>query len=93
MDVAPTPVSSPTLKPSVHYLAGISTAHIEDNGWINSGIPLSSSSTESSRTADMPNWKRDMRHEAQEILPGLWLGPFTVASSKSRLQEIGVTHL
>lgn len=90
MSVAPTPVSSPTLKPSAHYIAGVSTTHIEDMGWVNSGIPLSA---EARNFAEAPNWKYDMRRDAQQIVPGLWLGPFTVATNKSRLLEMGVTHM
>ncbi|KZV64366.1 phosphatases II [Peniophora sp. CONT] len=38
-------------------------------------------------------WKYDMRHKCQEILPGLFLGPFVISKQLSALQELGITHI
>lgn len=34
-----------------------------------------------------------MRREMQEIVPGLWLGPFAMAKKKDLLQDAGITHI
>jgi hypothetical protein len=34
-----------------------------------------------------------MRRESQEIVPNLWLGPYSVARDKAALKEKGITHL
>src|SRR5277367_5788967 len=34
-----------------------------------------------------------MRHECQEILPGLLLGPFTASKSLKTLQALRITHM
>ncbi|KAI0051131.1 phosphatases II [Auriscalpium vulgare] len=38
-------------------------------------------------------WKYDMRHQCQEILPGLLLGPFVVSKSLETLTQLGITHI
>ncbi|TFY64178.1 hypothetical protein EVG20_g6033 [Dentipellis fragilis] len=38
-------------------------------------------------------WKYDMRHQCQEILPGLLLGPFVVSKSLETLRSLGITHI
>ncbi|THH07814.1 hypothetical protein EW146_g9198 [Bondarzewia mesenterica] len=38
-------------------------------------------------------WKYDMRHECQEVLPGLFLGPFVVSKSVEKLNQLGITHI
>ncbi|TFY82052.1 hypothetical protein EWM64_g1961 [Hericium alpestre] len=39
-------------------------------------------------------WRRyDMRHECQEILPGLLLGPFVVSKSLEALTNLQITHI
>lgn len=35
----------------------------------------------------------DMRHECQEIIPGLLLGPFIVSKSLDTLKGLGITHM
>jgi serine/threonine/tyrosine-interacting protein len=38
-------------------------------------------------------WKYEMRRECQEILPGLWLGPFLASKNLEVLQSINLTHM
>ena len=35
----------------------------------------------------------DMRHQCQEILPGLLLGPFQVSKDLASLKELGISHM
>ena len=35
----------------------------------------------------------DMRHQCQEILPGLLLGPFQVSKNQVTLNELGISHM
>ena len=35
----------------------------------------------------------DMRHQCQEILPGLLLGPFQVSKNQITLNELGISHM
>ena len=35
----------------------------------------------------------DMRHQCQEILPGLLLGPFQVSKNQGTLNELGISHM
>lgn len=35
----------------------------------------------------------DMRHQCQEILPGLLLGPFQVSKNLSMLKDLGISHM
>jgi serine/threonine/tyrosine-interacting protein len=35
----------------------------------------------------------DMRHQCQEILPGLLLGPFQVSKNQLTLNELGISHM
>lgn len=38
-------------------------------------------------------WRYEMRRECQEILPGLFLGPFQASKSLDTLQRLGITHI
>jgi len=38
-------------------------------------------------------WRYDMRHQCQEILPGLLLGPFQVSKNLATLKELGISHI
>jgi serine/threonine/tyrosine-interacting protein len=38
-------------------------------------------------------WKYEMRRECQEILPGLWLGPFLASKNLDLLQSLNLTHM
>ncbi|KAF5309368.1 hypothetical protein D9611_013995 [Ephemerocybe angulata] len=38
-------------------------------------------------------WRYEMRRECQEILPGLFLGPFVASKSLETLQSLGITHI
>ncbi|KAF8583323.1 phosphatases II [Ramaria rubella] len=38
-------------------------------------------------------WRYEMRRECQEIIPGLYLGPFQVSKSLETLQHLGITHI
>ncbi|KAH9179266.1 protein-tyrosine phosphatase-like protein [Lactarius sanguifluus] len=38
-------------------------------------------------------WRYDMRHQCQEILPGLLLGPFQVSKNQITLNELGISHI
>ncbi|KAG6841021.1 hypothetical protein C0991_002569 [Blastosporella zonata] len=38
-------------------------------------------------------WKYEMRRECQEILPGLWLGPFVASKSLETLKQLNITHI
>ncbi|KAI0004491.1 protein-tyrosine phosphatase-like protein [Russula compacta] len=38
-------------------------------------------------------WRYDMRHQCQEILPGLLLGPFQVSKNLASLKELGISHI
>lgn len=40
-----------------------------------------------------PEWRYEMRREAQEILPGLLLGPFQPSVKLPILQSLGITHI
>jgi hypothetical protein len=47
-------------------------------------------------TLPAPNphdWKYEMRREAQEIIPRLFLGPFASAKSEEWLRSKGITHV
>ncbi|KAI8920531.1 protein-tyrosine phosphatase-like protein [Entophlyctis helioformis] len=39
------------------------------------------------------DWKYEMRREMQEVIPRLWLGPYTAARSLADLQARGITHV
>ncbi|KAI9494710.1 protein-tyrosine phosphatase-like protein [Zychaea mexicana] len=39
------------------------------------------------------DWHYEMRREMQEVLPGLYLGPFSASRNVQRLHEIGITHI
>ncbi|KWU41460.1 phosphatases II [Rhodotorula sp. JG-1b] len=39
------------------------------------------------------DWKYEMRREAQEILPGLYVGPFQPSMKREVLKNLGVTHI
>jgi serine/threonine/tyrosine-interacting protein len=38
-------------------------------------------------------WRYEMRRECQEILPGLFLGPFVASKSLETLQSLNITHM
>ncbi|KAG6845611.1 hypothetical protein H0H87_006664 [Tephrocybe sp. NHM501043] len=38
-------------------------------------------------------WRYEMRRECQEILPGLWLGPFVASKSLPTLKQLQITHI
>ncbi|KAF8237203.1 phosphatases II [Tricholoma matsutake] len=38
-------------------------------------------------------WRYEMRRECQEILPGLWLGPFVASKSLETLRSLNITHI
>ncbi|KAL0576853.1 hypothetical protein V5O48_005118 [Marasmius crinis-equi] len=38
-------------------------------------------------------WRYEMRRECQEILPGLYLGPFVASKSLETLQSLDITHI
>jgi len=38
-------------------------------------------------------WRYEMRRECQQIIPGLWLGPFIVSKSMEMLKELQITHI
>ncbi|GAA5862546.1 hypothetical protein JCM8547_002099 [Rhodosporidiobolus lusitaniae] len=38
-------------------------------------------------------WRYEMRREAQEILPGLYIGPFQPSWKLEVLQKLGITHI
>ncbi|KAL7751809.1 hypothetical protein RI367_002809 [Sorochytrium milnesiophthora] len=42
---------------------------------------------------DPLEWRYEMRREMQEILPGLFLGPYAVSRSRAELQGHNITHL
>ncbi|POY70747.1 hypothetical protein BMF94_6157 [Rhodotorula taiwanensis] len=39
------------------------------------------------------DWKYEMRRDAQEILPGLYVGPFQPSWKREVLQGLGITHI
>jgi hypothetical protein len=42
---------------------------------------------------DRDKHRYDMRHQCQEILPGLLLGPFQVSKNQVTLTELGISHM
>lgn len=42
---------------------------------------------------DAHDWRYEMRREMQEILPGLWLGPYQCSKNKELLRSKGITHV
>ncbi|OCF60559.1 serine/threonine/tyrosine-interacting protein [Kwoniella mangroviensis CBS 10435] len=38
-------------------------------------------------------WKYEMRREAQQIIPGLWLGPFQSSTNLKKMKLMGITHV
>lgn len=38
-------------------------------------------------------WKYEMRRECQEIIPGLYLGPFQASKSIETLRQLGISHI
>ncbi len=39
------------------------------------------------------DWTYTKKRDAQEIVPGLWLGPFGSARDKAFLQNVGITDV
>ncbi|ORX36740.1 phosphatases II [Kockovaella imperatae] len=44
-------------------------------------------------TPEMAEWKYEMRREAQEVIPGLFLGPFQASVNIHRMNALGITHV
>ncbi|KAJ3199697.1 hypothetical protein HDU67_002609, partial [Dinochytrium kinnereticum] len=44
-------------------------------------------------TMESQDWRYEMRREMQEILPNLWLGPYSCARDLGTLVNHGITHL
>ncbi|KAI8918425.1 protein-tyrosine phosphatase-like protein [Powellomyces hirtus] len=42
---------------------------------------------------DAHDWIYEMRRDMQEILPGLWLGPYHCSKDKEALKVKGITHM
>jgi serine/threonine/tyrosine-interacting protein len=42
---------------------------------------------------EIHDWKYEMRREAQEILPRLYVGPYQSSRSFEALQALGITHI
>ncbi|WWC89341.1 uncharacterized protein L201_004262 [Kwoniella dendrophila CBS 6074] len=38
-------------------------------------------------------WRYEMRREAQQIIPGLYLGPFQSSTNLTRMKTMGITHV
>lgn len=45
------------------------------------------------RVQNRTDWKYEMRREAQEILPGLYVGPFQPSWKRETLDHLGITHI
>ncbi|XP_015119971.1 serine/threonine/tyrosine-interacting protein isoform X2 [Diachasma alloeum] len=61
-------------------------------------IPNDDSSEEPSRISSLAQpkeWTYTMRRSMQEVIPGLYLGPYSAASRSKlpELQELGITHI
>ncbi|KAI8066268.1 protein-tyrosine phosphatase-like protein [Gilbertella persicaria] len=41
----------------------------------------------------MDDWRYEMRREIQEIVPGLFLGPFSACRQVDELKRLGITHI
>ncbi|KAI7898065.1 TIP-1 family-domain-containing protein [Cokeromyces recurvatus] len=39
------------------------------------------------------DWRYEMRREIQEIIPGLFLGPFSACRKTNELKDLGITHI
>lgn len=39
------------------------------------------------------DWKYEMRREAQQIIPGLFVGPYQISRLLQPLQNLGITHI
>lgn len=46
-----------------------------------------------SHSLTVANRRYEMRREAQEILPGLYLGPFMASKSMETLRKLDITHM
>ncbi|KAI9206122.1 tyrosine phosphatase-like protein-like protein [Polychytrium aggregatum] len=42
---------------------------------------------------EMQDWRYEMRREIQEIVPGLFLGPYSCSKNLQDLQSKGITHM
>jgi len=38
-------------------------------------------------------WRYSKKHEAQQIVPCLWLGPFCAANDEQYMKRLGITHI
>ncbi|KAJ8656586.1 hypothetical protein O0I10_007663 [Lichtheimia ornata] len=50
-------------------------------------------SYDSTNCTAVDDWRYEMRREMQEILPGLYLGPFAACRNIQHLQNNGITHI
>lgn len=44
-------------------------------------------------TTTLDDWHYEMRREIQEIIPGVYLGPFSACRQIDHLKSIGITHI
>ncbi|KAG0142075.1 hypothetical protein CROQUDRAFT_663019 [Cronartium quercuum f. sp. fusiforme G11] len=56
---------------------------------MNSSIPLELLNA----VGPAPEWKYEMRREAQMVLPSVFLGPYTVSRDLATLQSLKITHI
>lgn len=40
-----------------------------------------------------PDWRYEMRRQAQEIVPGLFIGPYQSSRSLEELRALGITDI
>ncbi|GES94113.1 phosphatases II [Rhizophagus clarus] len=71
---------------------------MEDSMLIDSTDPAQSTLTQNfqaivSNTQVVLDWKYEMRRQMQEILPGLFLGPYSCSKDLELLQQNAITHI
>ncbi|WVR06973.1 hypothetical protein IAU60_004010 [Kwoniella sp. DSM 27419] len=84
---------SPSLNGSV--MSGLA-GNVNGNGngqGIEEGRLSRGGSGEGERRGNVPEWKYEMRREAQEVIPGLYLGPFQSSLNLDRMRSMGITHV
>ena len=57
------------------------------------GITPELAALESHLGGNKLEWRYEMRREAQEILPGVFVGPFQPSYKLEILQSLGITHV
>ncbi|RUS21738.1 phosphatases II [Endogone sp. FLAS-F59071] len=57
------------------------------------GSPMGNERFKPLNNAIVLDWRYEMRREMQEILPGLFLGPYSVSKQLPLLQSVGITHV